>query len=118
MAVLLLAILHFVTDDEVAHGMTRVFRDAMSSGSYIACSHGTHANLTPDARARLEATYARSTTPVRLRSREEVEAFFAGLQLVEPGLVYAPLWRPEGPDDLFLDEPGRSANWVGVGRKP
>jgi hypothetical protein len=53
-----------------------------------------------------------------MRSRAEIGAFFAGLELVEPGLVPVPLWRPEGPDDLLLDEPGRSNGFVGVGRKP
>ena len=38
--------------------------------------------------------------------------------LLAPGLVFTPLWRPEGPDDLFLSDPERSFNVGGVGRKP
>jgi len=38
--------------------------------------------------------------------------------LVEPGLVRTPLWRPDGPDDLFFDQPERSGIYAGVGRKP
>jgi hypothetical protein len=55
---------------------------------------------------------------VKLRSRAEIQAFFQGLELVDPGLVHVPLWRPEGPEDLFVDTPGRSVNFAAVGRKP
>jgi hypothetical protein len=57
------------------------------------------------------------TTPGRPRPREEVLSYLQGLEIVEPGLVHSPLWRPEGPDDLILNEPGRSVTWVGVGHK-
>jgi hypothetical protein len=59
----------------------------------------------------------RLTTSGRPRPREEVLSFFDGFELLEPGLVHSPLWRPEGPDDAILDEPGRSITWVGVARK-
>ena len=113
----ILALLHFVPDDEEAYRLMRVLRDAVAPGSYIAISHGTLENVPREVVDRLEALYARSTTPVRLRSRAQIAAFFEGLDLIEPGLVYGPLWRPEGADDLFLDRPEQSANFVGVGRK-
>ncbi len=114
----LLQLLHFVTDDEEAYQLVRVLRETMAPGSYMAISHGTYENAPREVVERLEGLYARSTTPVKLRSRVEIEAFFDGLELVEPGLIYGPLWRPEGPDDIFLDQPERSANFSGVGRKP
>jgi hypothetical protein len=46
-----------------------------------------------------------------------VELFFSGLTLVEPGVVWAPLWRPESPADV-PDHPEASGNYVGVARKP
>ncbi|HMA47930.1 MAG TPA: SAM-dependent methyltransferase [Frankiaceae bacterium] len=55
-------------------------------------------------------------TPVTLRSRDEIAALFAGFDLVEPGLVRTPLWRPESPDDVD-DDPERGFNLAGVGRK-
>ena len=113
-----LTLLHYVTEDAHAHRLVRVLRDAAAPGSYIAISHGTYENASREVVERLEAIFAGSTTPVKLRSRAQIEAFFEGLELVEPGLVDAPLWRPEGPDDLFLDRPERSATFVGVGRKP
>jgi hypothetical protein len=52
------------------------------------------------------------------RTRREVEALFAGLELVEPGLVWVPQWRPESPDDLYVDQPEMSGVYAGVGHKP
>jgi hypothetical protein len=52
-----------------------------------------------------------------VRSREQIERFFHGLELVAPGLVRAPLWRPEGSDDVLLDHPEHWLGFVGVGRK-
>ncbi len=114
----LIALLHYITDDERAYRLVRVLRDGLSPGSYMAISHGSHEDAPPAVTARLEALYAKATTPVKLRSRAEIAAFFDGLELIEPGLVYVPLWRPEGPDDIFLDEPAKSASFAGVGRKP
>jgi len=53
-----------------------------------------------------------------MRSYAETMQFFERLELVEPGLVSPPLWRPEGPDDLLLNQPERVLGWGGVGRKP
>jgi len=114
----LFALLHFVTEDEQAYNLVHVLRNALPPASCFAISHGTYEETPSEVTERVEALYARSTTPVKLRSRAEVAAFFDGLDLVEPGLIYEPLWRPEGPDDLFLDQPERSATFVGVGCKP
>ena len=115
--VLIVALLHFVPEDEVAYNLVRVLRDAVAPGSYIAISHGSTEEVSPDIVEQSEQIYARTTDPLKLRSRAEIEAFFAGLDLVEPGLVYAALWRPEGPDDLFLDHPEGAPILVGVGQK-
>jgi len=52
------------------------------------------------------------------RSKTQIAQFFEGLELVEPGLVYSPQWRPDTPNDIFLDEPWRAFGYGGVGRKP
>ncbi len=116
-AILLVALLHFVPDDGEAHGIVRALREALPSGSYLAL---THASLeqAPEQRAQLERLYAQATSPLCFRSRAEIARFFEGLESVEPGLVYIPRWRPEGPDDLFADEPERVGGYAGVGRKP
>jgi len=117
-AVLLVALLHFITDDDDAKRMVRAFREALPSGGYLTISHATSGNMPSDVMEAGKKVYERSTNPVIARSRSRIAAFFESFDLVEPGLVYVPLWLPEGPEDLLIDEPERSSNFGGVGRKP
>jgi hypothetical protein len=117
-AVLLVAVLHFVTDDVEAERLVRVFRDAIPSGSYVVITHGTYEGAPRNLIEQSEQLYARTTTPVKTRSGVDIGRFFEELDLIEPGLVYIPRWHPESPDDLFLDQPERSVGFAGVGRKP
>lgn len=117
MAVLLVAVLHFVIDDDDAYRAVRVLREALAPGSYIAVSHATYEHMRQqdvDVRVNL---YKRTANPGCYRSRAQIERFFEGLDVEEPGLVYAPLWRPESEDDVFLREPERSTVLACVGRK-
>ena len=118
LAVILAFLLHFITDDAAAERLVRTLYDALPSGSYLVISHGTYEGLPPAIIAPLERLYTRTTSPVKPRSRAAIARFFAGTTLVEPGLVYCPLWRPEGPDELFREQPERSIGFAGVGRKP
>ena len=111
-------VLHFVVDDAEALRIVSVLRKALPSGSYVVLSHGTMEHLPPEILEQLVRLYATTSQPVRIRSRSEIQRFFDGLELVEPGLVYVPLWRPEEPDDLLLDDPPRSSGFAGVGRVP
>ncbi len=119
-AVLLLSVLLFVPDDEEAYRAVRTYRDALPSDSYVAISHPTVEGASPkEASPELIKQGAQAyRTPVNIRSRVQVEEFFEGLELVEPGLVFAPVWHPESQDDLLLDQPERSWLYAGVGRKP
>ena len=51
------------------------------------------------------------------RPRHRILRFFDGFELVEPGLVYVPLWRPDSPEDV-PEDPARFWCQAGVGRKP
>lgn len=117
-AVLLVSMLLFIADDEEAYRAVHTLRDAVAPGSHIAISHGTYDGLPKDKVQQALSLYKRTTNAVSLRSRAQIEKFFDGLELVEPGLVRIPLWRPETPDELFLDRPEESGNFAGVGRKP
>jgi SAM-dependent methyltransferase len=114
--VLLLLVLHSIRDDEVAYNAVTNLRDALVPGSYIVISHGTRDNVPPNVIEQFERLSERTPTHARYRSREAVLAFFAGLELVDPGLVLVPLWRPEERDDLLVDRPERSLTYGGVGR--
>ena len=115
-ALLLVAILHFLTDEEDPAGIVATLRDALPRGSYLALSHGTQ-DFHPPGGAELAATaYQNATAPLVLRSHDQVSAFFDGFDLLEPGLVQAPLWRLDGkrprPRDL-----AKIGIYAGVGRK-
>jgi hypothetical protein len=118
MGVLFLGVLHFLAEDEDAHHAVRTIRDAVAPGSYIAISHGTHDDAPPHVVEQITALYSDSVSSNKVRPRAQTLQFFEGLELIEPGLVHCPAWRPEGPEDLFLNHPERVLAWGGVGRKP
>jgi hypothetical protein len=118
MGVLLLALLHFVPDDAEAAHIVRTLREAMPSGSYLVITHATTEQIDESGRQRVEQLYQQATSPFHFRTRDQIAQLFEGLELVEPGLVYLPQWRPESEDDLLVDQPARSNGYVAVGRKP
>jgi hypothetical protein len=113
-ALLLVAILHFVTAAEDPAGIVTTFRDALPAGSFLVLSHAT-GDFRPEAAARAAAVYDRATSTMTLRTQQDIERFFAGFDVLEPGVVQLPLWRPERrrPRDL-----GKAWGYCGVGRKP
>jgi SAM-dependent methyltransferase len=117
-AVLLVFVLHFVPDDAQVARLLSTLREALVSGSYLVISHGTAEQLSPEVHAEERRLSERTSHTLYLRSRAQIASMFDGLDLVPPGLVYLPLWRPEGPDDLFFDQPQRSSSYGGMGRKP
>ncbi|HEX6500303.1 MAG TPA: SAM-dependent methyltransferase [Micromonosporaceae bacterium] len=121
-ALLLGAVLHFVPDDRQARDIVVRFTAALASGSYLVASHAaveTFEHSDDNLRAMQDVYKTETTTPSRLRSRAETEGLFDGLELVDPGVVWLPQWRPDEDErDPLLDEPHGSCAWAGVGRKP
>jgi SAM-dependent methyltransferase len=115
-AVFLVSVLHFISNAEDPWRIVATLRDALAPGSYLVLSHGTDENDPGRAQA-AEKLYNRSvSTQAHARSRPEIRRFFDGFDLVDPGLVYIPQWRPDSPADVPGD-PGRSGNLAGVARK-
>jgi hypothetical protein len=114
-ALLLVAILHFITEAEHPAQIVATLRDALPPGSYLVLSHGTADFHPPGTAGQAAAAYEHATAPLVLRSLPQVSAFFDGFNLVEPGLVQAPLWRPAGrrPRPKALAKIGI---YAGVGR--
>lgn len=117
LAVLLVFVLHFVDDDATASRLVQVLRDALAPGSYLVISHGTAEPMAPRVVTEQTALSRQASHTLHLRSQRQIASFLEGLTLVEPGVVYLPLWRPEGPDDRWLDQPERSASYGGMGCK-
>ncbi len=111
---LLVAVLHLLQDEEQPAEKVAALRESVSPGSYAAISHLTSA-LRPDDAARLgDHSANRSRVGIRFRDRPAIEAMFTGWELVEPGVVELPQWRPESERDLH-ESPGRSLGLAGVG---
>ena len=112
-AVLLVAVLHAITDAEDPFGIVTRVRDAMAPGSYLVVSHVSAEGLA-EVSARVGAVLGRAA-PFVPRTRAQVLRFFDGFELVEPGVVAAPWWRPD-PSHAVEHLEGA---WIfgGVGRK-
>jgi hypothetical protein len=115
-AVMINVVLHYVVDDTEAQDAVRCLKEALVPGSYVAISHPCLDRVSGEIADRVRQLY-QATANTKLRSLEQIQQFFSGLELVEPGLVRAPLWRPEAPDDVLLDEPEQYLGFVGVGCK-
>src|SRR5215813_12272667 len=113
LVLLLVAVLHFITDDHDPHGIVTVLTDALPRGSHLILSHATH-QTRPAESARARAMYRAASSPLATRSHDEIAAFFAGLDLVPPGLVATTLWRPDGP----VPASATADIYAGLGRKP
>ena len=116
-AVMLLMTMQFVLDEDGPYELVRRYLGAVPSGSYLVLSHPASDGGDPAAAAnRGTARYNQMVaTSMKRRSRAEFEAFFEGLELVDPGVVHMSQWRP-GPDDVVPERP--SPAYCAVARKP
>ncbi|MFG1807549.1 SAM-dependent methyltransferase [Streptomyces sp. NPDC049040] len=97
---MLVAILHFIRDDEDPAGLVAAYRDALPAGSRMVLSHATadfHPPETGSGDAIDVYRQSKATATFNLRTGAEVLGLFDGFELVDPGLVQLPLWRPDGP---------------------
>ena len=114
LAVLMVAILHFIPDQDDPAQILRTFIAAMAPGSHLVLSHATH-DAQPDEAGRATAIYRQASSPLITRTREEIASLFAGLPLVDPGLVFTVQWRPSHPP---ADPPQAAGLYAGVAYKP
>jgi hypothetical protein len=115
-ALTVIAIVHFVLDEDDAVGIVRRLLDPLPSGSHLAMSIGT-AEFAPEEVGRVAREYAARGMPMRLRTRAEAEEFFEGLDLVDPGITQVHKWHPDGTEtEQIRDED--IAMYGAVARKP
>jgi O-methyltransferase involved in polyketide biosynthesis len=117
-AILLMAVLHFIDDDDQARHVIVQLTEAITPGSYLALSHAV-SDTRPDTMAQLASVYRegpmKGAKAQDLRTRSEVVQLLDGLDIIEPGIVHLPAWRPD-PGATFNDP---EAVWLvgGIGRK-
>jgi S-adenosyl methyltransferase len=97
-AVMLLGILNFIDDDKEAQGVVDRLVAAVPAGSYLAIAHPT-TEVNPEGSARAQQLWnASAKPPITLRSLAQLESFFDGLEILDPGVVTCTKWRPEPGD--------------------
>jgi len=114
--VILAAILHAVPDEDDPYRIVATLREAMCPGSYIVISHATADSRPEDVRIAEKVVRESRAGSAAVRPRAEVLRFFEGFELVEPGLVWTPQWRPYRPQDVG-EHPERLVTYAGVGRR-
>ncbi|MGY6019793.1 SAM-dependent methyltransferase [Streptomyces spinosirectus] len=112
-ALILSNILGHVGDYKVACSIVTRLMDALPSGSYLSINDGSR-GIDPVFEQAQDAYNESGAVPYNLRTVDEITAYFDGLELVDPGVVSVPLWRPEadGPTPAVIGEHG------GLARKP
>lgn len=119
---LLVAVIHFITDDNTARRSVSTLRRSLAIGSYLVISHASRSKELGAATRPIGRVYVANVAKVKRRQEEELLALFSGTTLAEPGLVWAPEWHPEIEDPYisasrlpFVHKPYRSLVRVGVG---
>ncbi|MFF3286866.1 SAM-dependent methyltransferase [Streptomyces sp. NPDC003023] len=116
-ALLLVAVLHFLEDEDDPWAAVAELRDALAPGSLLLVTHASYEGvpLPAEQAAGAVGVYRDIRNPLVMRTRQEIARFFDGFTMVEPGLVSMPNWRPDGPVDQ--EDPFAFSGFAGVGRK-
>jgi hypothetical protein len=108
----LLGVIDFLPDTDKARSIVQHLLSAMAPGSHLAISHGLVGKQLEEGVRQWNES---GGSPMTLRTLEEVTGFFDGLEILEPGVVALPRWRPV-PETLYADH--EAVYYAGVGRKP
>ncbi|MDH6696391.1 SAM-dependent methyltransferase [Streptomyces griseoviridis] len=115
-ALLLVAVLHFVEDADEPGAAVRELSEALAPGSMLVLTHASYEGipLPPEQAEGAVDVYKDIRNPLIMRTRDEIARFFEGYEMVEPGLVPMPDWRPDtAPED---EDPFAYSGFAGVGR--
>ncbi|MBW8704200.1 hypothetical protein MBT84_31850 [Streptomyces sp. MBT84] len=116
-ALSLVALLHFISDEDGAHDLVDRLLAELPSGSFLMMTHAT-ADFTPEESAAAIAKLKAVGVTLALRSRDEFSHFFDGLDLVEPGVEVVHKWHPELGEAVPGQDDGVIPGYGAVGRKP
>jgi SAM-dependent methyltransferase len=114
-ALLLLLVLHLIPDEDGPHEVVSSLLRGLAEGSYLVVSHpASDVRADPVAEMTRRINQRLRGPNATLRGRDQTSRFFDGLELLEPGVVQPPQWRPDPGDPAPPDVP----IWCGAGRKP
>ncbi|WP_425839173.1 SAM-dependent methyltransferase [Streptomyces fractus] len=117
-ALLLVAVLHFIEEADDPYAAVAELSEALAPGSLLIVTHASNEGMpieTERADGMVDVYRNDVRNPLIMRNRDEVKRFFKGYEVVEPGIVAMPVWRPDtAPED---EDPYTFAGYVGVGRK-
>ncbi|MFD9334347.1 SAM-dependent methyltransferase [Streptomyces sp. NPDC060028] len=122
-ALLLVAVLHFLEDADDPYALVAELRDALAPGSMLVLTHASYEGipLSEDVAGGAVGVYRDIRNPLVMRSGEEISRFFDGFELLEPGVVAMPNWRPDGPEEPRVadvqEDPYAFSGFAGAGRK-
>ena len=114
-AVMIVAVLHFIPYADKPEEILRTLRESLVPGSYLVMSQASDDGRGETGeRAEAERVYRRTDNQLWIRSRAELTALFDGFELVDPGVVWVPQWRPESPEQA--ENAAKAVFMGGVGR--
>ncbi|MEU3187931.1 SAM-dependent methyltransferase [Streptomyces sp. NPDC006923] len=116
-ALLLVAVLHFLEDQDEPYRAVAELRDALAPGSLVILTHASYDGipLSKEQAGGAVGVYRNIRNPLVMRTREQTARFFDGFEMVEPGLVAMAEWRPDCPAEQ--EDPYAFSGFAGVGRK-
>ncbi|GCB52484.1 hypothetical protein SNL152K_9840 [Streptomyces sp. NL15-2K] len=114
-ALSLIALLHFIADEDGAHHLVDTLVDALAPGSCLVLSAMT-ADFDPENVRKGIAAYTASGVTLVARSHTEMGRFFKGLDLMEPGIVSLAHWHPSAGEDAEEGDPVSLYGAVGIKR--
>jgi hypothetical protein len=112
-ALLALAVVHFIPVEDDAEGIMARYRDALAPGSHLVLTHATADDM-PDTVGGVQEIYQENMTSATPRTKAQVTGLFEGFEILDPGIVYMPLWRPAA--GAVVDNAEETWFYGGVGR--
>jgi hypothetical protein len=115
--ILLVAVLHFISDAELPYDAVQILVDALPSGSFLVISHSTADDVSKEVAEEMKAVYANASAQVAPRSLDQITRFFGDLEIIDPGVVDIKDWRPDLPSRRPSRALGKSLVYGGIAIK-
>jgi SAM-dependent methyltransferase len=115
-ALLTVAVLHFVPDADDPGEILAAYREAVATGSHLVVSHATGDGQRQGQATEHRQLYARTANPMTMRPHTQIAELLRGWDLLDPGLVRLPLWRPDSGDET-PHNPDAFAGYAAIGHK-